>query len=54
MFPPPKPDPPAMELVEQTEIGEQPWTWSAGVLAGLFAASVLVLTTRVKTLDRLK
>jgi ABC-2 type transport system permease protein len=54
LFPPPKPDPPAMEIVEQTEIGEQPWTWSAGVLAGLFAASVLVLTTRVKTLDRLK
>jgi ABC-2 type transport system permease protein len=31
-----------------------PWTWSAGVLAGLFAVSALTLTTRVKTLDRLR
>lgn len=30
------------------------WTWSAGVLGGLFVMSALVLTTRVKTLDRLK
>ncbi len=30
------------------------WTWSAGVLGGLFAMSALVLTTRVKSLDRLK
>src|SRR5262249_11324919 len=31
-----------------------PWTWSAGVLAALFAVSALTLTTRVKTLDRLR
>jgi ABC-2 type transport system permease protein len=31
-----------------------PWTWSAGVLAGLAAASLLVLTTRVRGLDRLR
>ena len=31
-----------------------PWTWSAGVLAGLAAASILVLTTRVRGLDRLR
>lgn len=31
-----------------------PWTWSAGVLAGLFGLSLLLLTTRVRSLDRLK
>lgn len=31
-----------------------PWTWAAGVLAGLFAVSVWILTTRVKSLDRLR
>jgi hypothetical protein len=31
-----------------------PWVWSAAVLAGLLVLSVLVLTSRVKSLDRLK
>jgi ABC-2 type transport system permease protein len=31
-----------------------PWQWSAGVLAGLAAASLLVLATRVRGLDRLR
>lgn len=31
-----------------------PWQWSAGVLAGLAVASLLVLTTRVRGLDRLR
>jgi ABC-type transport system involved in multi-copper enzyme maturation permease subunit len=31
-----------------------PWYWSGGVLAGLLLLSVLILTKRVKTLDRLK
>src|SRR5207247_1034963 len=31
-----------------------PWTWSAGVLGGLWLFSVLVLSSRVKSLDRLK
>lgn len=31
-----------------------PWQWSAGVLAGLAAASLLVLTTRIRGLDRLR
>ena len=31
-----------------------PWTWSAGVLGGLFVLSALVLTTRVKSMDRLR
>jgi len=31
-----------------------PWPWSAAVLAGLAVASLLVLTTRVRGLDRLR
>jgi ABC-2 type transport system permease protein len=31
-----------------------PWSWSAGVLAGLFGLSLWILTSRVKSLDRLK
>ncbi|HTK78666.1 MAG TPA: hypothetical protein VL371_25635, partial [Gemmataceae bacterium] len=31
-----------------------PWAWSAGVLGGLWVLSVLVLSSRVKSLDRLK
>jgi ABC-2 type transport system permease protein len=31
-----------------------PWRWSAGVLAGLAGASLLVLTTRIRGLDRLR
>jgi ABC-2 type transport system permease protein len=31
-----------------------PWQWSAGVLAGLAAVSLLILTTRVRGLDRLR
>jgi ABC-2 type transport system permease protein len=32
----------------------QPWEWSAGVLAGLLGLSTWTLTSRVKSLDRLK
>lgn len=31
-----------------------PWYWSAGVLVGLFGLSLCILSSRVKTLDRLK
>ncbi|HLN33126.1 MAG TPA: ABC transporter permease subunit [Gemmataceae bacterium] len=31
-----------------------PWYWSLGVLAGLLGISLCILTTRVKSLDRLK
>jgi ABC-2 type transport system permease protein len=31
-----------------------PWTWSAGVLAGLGLLSAAILTTQVRSLDRLK
>jgi ABC-2 type transport system permease protein len=32
----------------------QPWPWSAGVLASLFVLSALTLSTRVKSMDRLR
>jgi ABC-2 type transport system permease protein len=35
-------------------VPQYPWYWSAGVLAGLLGISVWILTTRVKSLDRLK
>jgi ABC-2 type transport system permease protein len=35
-------------------VPQYPWYWSAGVLAGLFGISVWILTTRVKSLDRLR
>jgi ABC-2 type transport system permease protein len=33
---------------------QYPWIWSAGVLAGLFGLSLWILSTRVKSLDRLR
>ncbi|MFO0953342.1 MAG: ABC transporter permease subunit [Isosphaeraceae bacterium] len=41
-------------VLETPENLRHPWTWSAGVLAGLFVVSSLTLATRVKSLDRLK
>jgi ABC-2 type transport system permease protein len=35
-------------------VPQYPWTWSAGVLAGLLGLSVWTLTWRVKSLDRLR
>jgi ABC-2 type transport system permease protein len=35
-------------------VPQYPWTWSAAVLGGLFALSLCILSTRVKSLDRLK
>jgi ABC-2 type transport system permease protein len=35
-------------------VPQYPWTWSAGVLVGLFVLSLCILSTRVKSLDRLK
>lgn len=40
--------------VAQVWVWQYPWYWSAAVLAGLWAASVVVLSRRVKSLDRLK
>jgi hypothetical protein len=35
-------------------VWQHPWYWSAGVLVGLWVVSVVVLSRRVKSLDRLK
>jgi hypothetical protein len=35
-------------------VPQYPWIWSAGVLAGLLGLSVWTLSTRIKSLDRLK
>jgi ABC-2 type transport system permease protein len=35
-------------------VPQYPWIWSAGVLAGLFGLSIWILSTRVKSLDRLR
>jgi len=35
-------------------VPQYPWIWSAGVLAGLLGLSIWILSTRVKSLDRLK
>jgi hypothetical protein len=41
-------------LLADRLVWQFPWQWSAAALAGLWLLSVLVLTTRVKSLDRLK
>jgi len=35
-------------------VTQYPWYWSAAVLAGLFGISLWILTTRVRSLDRLR
>jgi len=35
-------------------VPQYPWTWSAGVLAGLLGISLWILSVRVKSLDRLR
>ena len=40
-------------LADRT-VWQFPWYWSAGALGGLWLLSVLVLMTRIKSLDRLK
>ena len=35
-------------------VPQYPWTWSAAVLAGLLGLSLCILSTRVKSLDRLR
>jgi ABC-2 type transport system permease protein len=52
--PPEPPPPPPPAIVEGLKSADYPWRWSAGVLGGLFVASVWTLSTRVKSLDRLK
>jgi ABC-2 type transport system permease protein len=51
--PPPPPDKPPPSLLAP-EYLQYPWSWSCGVLVGLFVLSVATLSTRVKSLDRLR
>jgi ABC-2 type transport system permease protein len=58
---PPIPRPSAEEIAEQREemVSQlsgtaYPWYYSGAVLAGLFGLSICILTTRVKSMDRLK
>lgn len=41
-------------MLSDRMVWQFPWTWSAATLGGLWLASVLVLSSRVKSLDRLK
>jgi ABC-2 type transport system permease protein len=43
--------PPVLQTPEHLK---HPWTWSAGVIAGLFLVSAATLSTRVKSMDRLR
>jgi len=64
--PPPPPDAGRMRPTRRTQTqGDDfsltrfadagfPWSWSAGVLAGLFGLSLWILTSRVRSLDRLR
>ncbi len=51
--PPPRPEEIPVPLRTPVHL-RQPWPWSAGVLLGLFAISAWTLSTRVKSMDRLK
>jgi ABC-2 type transport system permease protein len=51
--PPPPPDTPPPSFLTP-EYLRYPWTWSGGVLLGLFGLSVATLSTRVRSLDRLR
>lgn len=57
---PPPPDPRSARArrrqirVLESLVSPYPWVWSAGILTALSVASILVLSTRVKSLDRLR
>ena len=50
--PPPPPPPPA--ILDGLTHPPYPWTWSVLILGGLSLLSVLVLSNRIKSLDRLR
>jgi ABC-2 type transport system permease protein len=52
--PPPTPEDEIPPLLRTPLHVRHPWTWSAGVLAGLFVLSAWTLSTRVKSMDRLR
>jgi len=47
----PSEPPPPLQTPDNVK---QPWPWSAGVLGSLFVLSTYVLSTRVKSMDRLR
>lgn len=53
-FGPGGPEPPPPPGLTNADPARPPWPWAAGVLAGLGVASAVVLSTRVRSLDRLK
>ena len=46
--------PPNERRLADAMVPQYPWIWSAGVLAGLLGLSLCTLSTRVKSLDRLR
>lgn len=52
--PPALPDEEIPWLLRTPEDLRHPWTWSAGVLGAMFVLSAGTLTTRVKSMDRLR
>jgi ABC-2 type transport system permease protein len=50
---PPPPQTNDRRLADQN-VPQYPWIWSAGVLAGLLGLSLCILSTRVRSLDRLR
>jgi ABC-2 type transport system permease protein len=51
---PSRPEPINERRLADMYVPQYPWTWSAGVLAGLLGLSVWTLSFRVKSLDRLR
>ncbi len=47
-------DPPDERGLADERVPQYPWTWSAAILAGLWVLSLCILSTRVKSLDRLR
>ena len=48
------PEPVDERRLADSWVPQYPWTWSAAVLAGLWGLSLCILSTRVKSLDRLR
>ncbi|MGA2253723.1 MAG: hypothetical protein ABSG53_03600 [Thermoguttaceae bacterium] len=48
------PEPVNKRRLAEFWVPQYPWTWSAAVLAGLWGLSLCILSTRVKSLDRLR
>ena len=49
-----RPEPANERSLAEYWLSQYPWTWSAAVLAGIWGLSLCILSTRVKSLDRLR